>query len=1235
MKSSFSRIWLAVGLGLILTIVVNSFPGAVQAIGHGMSIKDRGHFSLDFDVSAPVKSPSISGVSATVFFWRPISLTGGPSGRFTYGLAYDEQRGRTVLLGGVDASNNRLDEMWEWNGSEWIEYLSIPLPSARFDHALAYDSDRQRTVLYGGFDGGWPVDTWEWNGISWTRVLTEGVGGRTGGKLAYDSFNHKTLLFGGYSNRFMSDTWQYDGNTWIQRSPVIAPASRAHAGMAYDAHRQRVVLFGGSNDSGNLSDTWEWDGNQWIQKFSEVTPPARRRMGMAYDYTREKVLLFGGEGNHGILSDTWEWDGISWQPLVPLMAPPARYYHSLAYDSRHSLLLFGGHGSGNMVYSDTWEYCFVEMSITPGTLKVLPGQTAMYSLTIVGAAFPLSLTVEGLPLGVNAQFSSTTVVTPPVSSLLELDLQGDVPVGLYPFTVRAGNEMVTVTIPLTLLIESPTLEIIPVDGVWTVFPNTTVSYSVLLAMTPSLTTPITMTWSEIPQGMSVGFTPNPIGSNSMGWLTLDVAPSVISGDYEISLRGDAVVSTENALLPVTKAVSMTVRVLPPALSVLITPALHTVYQNQSTVYTIAAMASPGVTPPVRLRVEGLPEVAYSLQPTITSLDQTAFLFITTTLGTVTGTHPFTVWAETDGLTGTGPATLTIFPAHLTMQITPGLRSVYQNRVTTYTIEVSTTPGLTLPIAFQVGALPPGTLYSLIASETLTTQPVLLWVTTTKDTPVGLYSLTITGTLDSLQQTTQAQLIVRSAVYLPLVFRRWPPLPYPPVLATITNAGSGNYPLIWSETPRWADRYYVQESRDSGFTANVAEVCNTTDSSCEITNKLAGIYYYRVRGYNQWGYGSWSNVQAVNVLAPDSPGIYPIDNGDGNGSFSVIWNASARATHYILQESRTAAFEAPVTVYSGDQTLMHFSQKLAGTYYYRVMATGPTGNSNWSVAQSTVVLSPGVPYLNPIDNADGDGYYTVSWNATFSANAYLLQEATNAAFSNPRTIYNGGEQSWSITNQPYGTYYYRVIAVGETGASSPSNIQTAHVPAPPAGVSVLNNHTTYAVGTYRYVVGEVYNNSNAYLRFVKVAVNFYNNGQLVATDYSYIQLDNLHPYEKTCFSILLDNPAVWTHYTFEAVSYWSDGSGRPNLVSTTHNGSVYGTSYYRIIGQIRNDEPNTIRFVTALATLYNAAGKVVACDYSYVNSTDLTPGQISSFQILAGPMDPTIVTSYNLQVDGSR
>lgn len=191
---------------------------------------------------------------------------------------------------------------------------------------------------------------------------------------------------------------------------------------------------------------------------------------------------------------------------------------------------------------------------------------------------------------------------------------------------------------------------------------------------------------------------------------------------------------------------------------------------------------------------------------------------------------------------------------------------------------------------------------------------------------------------------------------------------------------------------------------------------------------------------------------------------------------------------------------------------------------------------------------------------------------------------------------------------------------------------------PSGVYILPNHTYYIDSIDSlWIVGEVWNNTLNYLTFVKISANLFNSyGQLIDTDYTYTWLDNLPPGEKTCFDILFsDNPPGWTYYEFEAPTYWTDGEPLPNITVYNVSGSYDPTyGWYEIIGQARNDQGVRVEYVSPVSTLYNSGGKVIGCDFSFVNSTHLDPGQISAFELLFSGRDYSDASSYRIQVDGN-
>jgi hypothetical protein len=189
---------------------------------------------------------------------------------------------------------------------------------------------------------------------------------------------------------------------------------------------------------------------------------------------------------------------------------------------------------------------------------------------------------------------------------------------------------------------------------------------------------------------------------------------------------------------------------------------------------------------------------------------------------------------------------------------------------------------------------------------------------------------------------------------------------------------------------------------------------------------------------------------------------------------------------------------------------------------------------------------------------------------------------------------------------------------------------------PAGVTILGNHSSYTDSIdYLHIVGEVFNNSGGPIRFVKIIVDLYNGAhQFIGTDFTYTWLSNLPNADRTCFDVLVDTPAGYASYEFEAVSYSGSSEGLPNLALLSPSGSVGSFGYYHLIGQVRNDMEVQVKYVQPVGTLYTANGTVADCDFTFVQSTHLSAGQTSAFDIafISRPSYAD-VTSWRLQVDG--
>lgn len=162
--------------------------------------------------------------------------------------------------------------------------------------------------------------------------------------MAYDATRQRVVLFGGDAlGTMLGDLWEYNGQTWSARA-ASGPAPRTRAAMAFDAQRSRTVMFGGTTTSGMTNETWEWNGTTWVQGLSTTAPSGRVGHAMAFDGTRQRTILFGGSttGIFDRLNDTWEWNGQSWQQLTTATTPPLRAEAGMAAPANGPVVLHGG-----------------------------------------------------------------------------------------------------------------------------------------------------------------------------------------------------------------------------------------------------------------------------------------------------------------------------------------------------------------------------------------------------------------------------------------------------------------------------------------------------------------------------------------------------------------------------------------------------------------------------------------------------------------------------------------------------------------------------------------------------------------------------------------------------------------------------------------------------------------------------------------------------------------------------
>src|SRR5262245_7822685 len=268
-------------------------------------------------------------------------------------MSYDVNRGRCVLVR-FTLPNPGLADVWEWDGNDWLHPTPPSSPPYRANPAQAFDLSMGRTVLFGGRPYPFtqqPYDEmWAWDGSTWqliTPVAGPTPGRREAAGLVYDATRARLVLFGGQDAGVLLDTWEWDGSTWIPRSSNL-PTQYKELTATFDSARNAGVMFGGLDAAArSTDDTWEWRAGDWHATSPLHRPPARCKTRLAYDAARQRTVVFGGQslflGSPAVeLGDTWEWDGIDWTQRNPANAPSARYDAAMTFDSVHQqIVLFG------------------------------------------------------------------------------------------------------------------------------------------------------------------------------------------------------------------------------------------------------------------------------------------------------------------------------------------------------------------------------------------------------------------------------------------------------------------------------------------------------------------------------------------------------------------------------------------------------------------------------------------------------------------------------------------------------------------------------------------------------------------------------------------------------------------------------------------------------------------------------------------------------------------------------
>jgi len=191
----------------------------------------------------------------------------------------------------------------------------------------------------------------------------------------------------------------------------------------------------------------------------------------------------------------------------------------------------------------------------------------------------------------------------------------------------------------------------------------------------------------------------------------------------------------------------------------------------------------------------------------------------------------------------------------------------------------------------------------------------------------------------------------------------------------------------------------------------------------------------------------------------------------------------------------------------------------------------------------------------------------------------------------------------------------------------------------ANIQILS-HTSYMDSFgYYHIVGEVQNVGDVAVKYVKIVVTFYDSNHIViATDFTYSELDVILPGRKSPFDILFTEtsqiPRI-DHYSL-TVTFSTTVSKPIGLQILSNSSYIDNFGFMHVVGEVKNIGSIKTTYVKIIATFYDSSGNVVDCDFTFSDPDELDPGQIAPFDItLTNEERIPLIHSYALTAESTH
>ena len=270
------------------------------------------------------------------------------------------------------------------------------------------------------------------------------------------------------------------------------------------------------------------------------------------------------------------------------------------------------------------------------------------------------------------------------------------------------------------------------------------------------------------------------------------------------------------------------------------------------------------------------------------------------------------------------------------------------------------------------------------------------------------------------------------------------IPAAPRVTIGNSSASGKPQLTWAAVDG-AAKYEIYRStqQSTGFTL----LGTTTSTSYVNTGAAVGkTYYYKVRALNVDGAaGAYSSTVsgAAKAVAPAAPTVTMTYSDSGKPK--LTWSAVSGAASYRVYRSESRGTGYSLLGTTTSTSYVNTGAAAGKTYYYRVKAVNSAGTSAYSniVSGTARTPAPAAPVLKG-GTSSASGKPQLTWAAVNGAAKYDVYRS-NSADGTFSKVGSTDKTTYVNTGAVKGvTYFYKIRAVGASGASGFSNTVAIHV-----------------------------------------------------------------------------------------------------------------------------------------------------------------------------------------------